>query len=251
MPWGWQWSRAQEPLKMKGCRVSGMRSLLHTFSGSSFVSLSCQGLTCYAHLSLVLNLSFSQGTLALVFVDSLLTRYTWFQSEYDFNLICTLATQPNSMFSFHIISLLSQTWYHPALSRSSFRCSVMHPHSVWKVQYRLCWFDTEDLDSIRTSSIHVNTYFILTLIKRVLVSVFFFTWLHIPIEELYTSYKTGTYATWQFGSRALKCICSLTQWSTSLNDLKENKCMQRFSFKWLFIEALCIRMKNGRKPYAQ
>ena len=68
--------KSPSSLEMEGCRVSGMRSLLHTFSGSSFVSLSRQGLTCYSHLPLLLNLRYSQGTLALVFVHSLLTMYT-------------------------------------------------------------------------------------------------------------------------------------------------------------------------------
>lgn len=93
----------------------GTRSRLHTFSGSSFISLWGCGLNCYFHLRLLLNHRFSQGTLALVLVDSLLTRHMWFQSEHDFNLICTLATLPKSTFSLHIISLLAQTLYHPAL----------------------------------------------------------------------------------------------------------------------------------------
>lgn len=189
MWWGQQWPITQTLLKVEGCRVSGMRTLQTPFLGSSFISLWCPDLTCFLHLPLLLNPRFFSMTLALVFVDSLLTRHTLFQSERDFSFLWIFATQPKSMFFLHLISLLAQTWYHPCSLRSSNVQPYIHVKSA------MC--NTGSSDLIQEIYIQLEFHHSCQHILHTDASQngscfsFFFIQLHILTGHLSTSNKAG------------------------------------------------------------
>lgn len=66
------------PSSLEGGGMQGIwseKSFSNSVPSSSFVSFWCLGFICYSHLPLLLNIRFSQRTLDLVFVESLLMTH--------------------------------------------------------------------------------------------------------------------------------------------------------------------------------
>lgn len=94
MPYAMRLAVVKEPRALEdgGMQGVGNEKPTYTFSRLFFCLTFMSGLYLLLSPPSSLESQLLPGDWPLVFADSLLMRYTLFQSEYDFNLICTLTS---------------------------------------------------------------------------------------------------------------------------------------------------------------